>query len=129
MATFKYALILFLTSCMVTPDYESGSNSWRFGVPTVENGNTGKLTRYDSVYDIPVIKVSFEQTAQYCGQVARACYLIAEDQIILARRAAGDLELIHERFHALYGRKHTLVQGYAISANPYWDGQDWTIAD
>ena len=111
------ALLIFLLvityGCTVTPDYQTGDNCWRYKV--AEN-NTGRMTHYDDVMDIPVIGgLSAEELMWACDTeiLSWGCYHTLDDAIYLMR-GAGAITLREERCHAAFGRKHNSCDGYGI---------------
>jgi len=114
--------LILLTSCVVTPDYETGADCWRTGV--LETGNTGRLTT-TPIADIPVVSMNLTDLYAACdlppppelawhnrGKVeTMGCYQPKTDTIYVLRTARFGYVVQHELCHARLGKLHNSCHG------------------
>ena len=125
----RYLLLLLLTGCIVTPNWDAGHDCWRYGIA---EDNTGRMSALHP-QDIPVVKLGYDDLLIACGLTpeplswsnrkqlqARACFKPREvtggegEDMIYLYRWAGEYERNHERCHAIKGRLHNNCSGYGI---------------
>ena len=115
-------IVLFtLTGCsaaqrlyMVTPDWETGEDGWRYGVDTsIQVGTSYRDFGYESVLDVPVIRTNADGMEKHCGaRYAHGCWNDDQGVIYLPSVIyAGHYELTHERLHAMGFRFHNNCAG------------------
>ncbi|MFT5140921.1 MAG: hypothetical protein ACI9CB_002586 [Rhodothermales bacterium] len=112
-------LASLLTGCITAPDLETGDGCWRYGVA---DQNTGRMTRYADVNDIPVTTLGMDDLMQACGVDIQVwgCYQPIQDEIFVYW-GGGKRTLYEEICHSIKGVKHNNCDGYGIS------DCDWVI--
>ena len=110
------SLVLGLTGCITTPDFETGEGCWRYGV------KEGTPTRPPATN---ISYMSMGDIVKICGKQAWGCYF--NDRIYLYNRA-GQRDLNHEQCHAIGLMEHNECygKGYGIGSNESsceWDKQ------
>ena len=102
--------IVLPAGCLTTPNPDTGEGYWRYGIA---EDNTGRLTGYGNVQDIPVIRLSDKEFLIICKSrhLSWACYSPSDDVIYLASYHGGKFEIIHEQGHAVLGVKHNECNG------------------